>query len=208
MANRTPGLEVDLRVGDLGFRGGLDVIRAVFVYGAPLAAVAMIAFLVLSAVQYQRLSSRQAEIEQRYKDAVVGALPGVEPSVVRDGNTAKALMTESLDLARKRAMALDRSGLAPPTVDVLHALTLAFPPHPEVTVDVSELTITPESVSFTAETDGYASAAAVEEALQASPRFSQATKGNERKSRDKVSFTMSVPLVANSTEAEPSPEDG
>ena len=63
-----------------------------------------------------------------------------------------------------------------------------------VTVDVSELTISLTNINLTAETDGYASAASVEEALQQTARFKSAVKGNEKKKRDRVTFTVTIPL--------------
>jgi hypothetical protein len=95
-------------------------------------------------------------------------------------------------------------------VQALLDVTNAFPPNGteegQAVVDVNELSITPESISFTAETDGYAGAATVEEALQRNPRFQGAAKGNEKKARDKVSFSISIPL--DGAAAPPPGEEG
>lgn len=205
----TRGTEIDLRVGDLAYRGGTDLVRAVFVYGVPLTVFVLVASVVIYAVQYRSLSNEQAEVDQRLKDLVVQTF-GVDPSVVRDGTTAQAIAKEKVTEALARAEALDRSSGTPPTVQALHDLTKAFPPNGteegQAVVDVNELSITPETISFTAETDGYAGAATVEETLQRNPRFQGAAKGNEKKTRDKVSFSISIPL--DGAAAAPAGEEG
>jgi hypothetical protein len=95
----------------------------------------------------------------------------------------------------------------PPTIDALYALTKAFPPHPDVTVELSDLVITPTSISFNAETDGYASSAEVEKRLTATPRFKAALKGQEQKlNNGRVRFPITIPLgddaAASSEDAE------
>lgn len=195
LAGLTRGVEIDLRVGDLEYRGGLDVVRTAFLYGGPLFAFVLAGSLIMFAVQFVSLGSEQAEVEQRVKDVVIETLPQVDPAAVRDGTTALAIMRENTKDAVARAAVLDRTGQVPPTMQKLHDLTQAFPPPAEVTVDVSELTVTPANITFSAETDGYASAAAVEESLRGSARFSAASKGNEKKVRDKVTFTVNIPLA-------------
>jgi hypothetical protein len=99
----------------------------------------------------------------------------------------------------------------PPTVDTLYRLTKAFPPHPETTVELSDLTITPQSISFNAETDGYKSSAAVEDALKKQPEFKTATKGQEQKlANGRVRFPITIPLgdaaAATAPDAKPGEE--
>jgi hypothetical protein len=122
---------------------------------------------------------------------------------------AEAVMAQFTQDAVQRAEVLGSgSGSVPPTVDALYQLTKAFPPHPEVTVELSDLTITPQeggkggSITFNAETDGYASSASVEEKLKANPRFKAATKGQEQKlANGRIRFPMTIPLGEQATEA-------
>jgi hypothetical protein len=105
-------------------------------------------------------------------------------------------MSEELERARTQADVLGEEGAEPVTIATLAALSNAFPSATDVTVDVTDLTITPDSVNFTAETDSYASADAVAASLSQSAAFSAATKGNEKKVRDKISFPVNIPLQA------------
>jgi type II secretion system protein L len=187
---------LDLRVGALAWRGGTDVLRAVVLYGGALMAFVAIVVVVGSIVQYRALVNEQRDIEERMVKTVIDTFPDVDAATVADGTLARAIVTEKTKAAIDRAAVLDREGDAPPTIEMLHALTQAFPPPEEVTVDVSELSIARDNVNFSAETDGYASAAAVEDSLKKSPQFAQAAKGNEKKSaRDnRVTFTVTIPI--------------
>ena len=69
-----------------------------------------------------------------------------------------------------------------------------------VTVNVSDLTVGGLSLTFNAETDTYESAAAIETSIQAVEAYADAVKSNERRSRDKVTFTMTIPLNGSAAE--------
>ena len=51
-----------------------------------------------------------------------------------------------------------------------------------------------KSISLKAETDGYDAAANIEQSLSANQRFRRAKKGDEKKTRNGVQFTVSIPL--------------
>ncbi len=199
-AGRTKGAEINLRTGDLTYRGGIDVLRATVIYGGAGAAFFVLAAIVIFGFRYTSLSSELEDTEARIQDLVVTTLPQIDPSQVRNTTTATAILKEEVARAEERARFLGSSNGAPPTVDLLATLTKAFPPPAEVTVDVTELTITPNNISFTAETDSYASADKVEASLQAVDRFKDAVKGNERTARDKVSFPVTIPLTPEDEE--------
>jgi hypothetical protein len=61
-------------------------------------------------------------------------------------------------------------------------------------VDVNELTITSKTINLQAETDGYDAAANIESSLQANQYFKRASKGEEKKVRDGIRFSIVVPL--------------
>jgi hypothetical protein len=79
-------------------------------------------------------------------------------------------------------------------------LTVAVPDPETVTVNVSDLTMGNLSMTFNAETDTYESAAAIETSIQAVEAFADAVKSNERRSRDNVTFTMTIPLNGSADE--------
>lgn len=194
LQGRTSGKEVDLRVGPLAFRGGVDVLKATVVYGGFGLVFFALAALVVFGIRYRTLSVELKTTEDRVVDLVTQTLPHVDPSVVRDTTIAKTLMKEEVGAAVARAELLGGESSVPPTIDTLAALTKAFPEPEKVKVDVTELTITPLAIQFTGETDSYASADAVTASIQQVPRFSRAEKGNEKTIRDRVSFPVSIPV--------------
>ena len=151
--------------------------------------------------QYHGLASELADVDDRTAEVIQSTFPEVRESTAR-GPTRVAIMQESTLLAVSRADMLgDGSGGVPPTIERLAQLTAAFPPHPDVTVTLSGLTLTPTKVQFDAETDGFASAAMVEEMLQSNEAFQRATKGDDvRTSGNRVKFPMNISLTDETPE--------
>lgn len=190
------GRAIDLRVGPLAYKGGVNVLRAVVTYGAAGVAFFLLASLVVFAVQFKGLMDQQNEVDARIRSIVLGAFPDTNAELLANSGDAALLMQGLVENEERRADKIAGSSRVPPTIDLLYKLTTAFPPHPQVTVDVGDLTIRRGAITFTAETDGYESAAAVESALQAVPEFEAATKGEERRRGTNVEFSMTIPLVA------------
>ncbi len=197
-AARTPRQVTDLRVGDLSYRGRGDLMRATLTYGTAGLAFFALAAVVMFAVQYRSLTAELGATQEAIQDLVVTTFPDVPPGMITDGGTAVQLMRESTEDAVNRAEVLgDRAGGTPPTVDLVYELHKAFPPADEITVTVSDLTITPTTVTFNAETDGYAASSAVEEALQKHDRFKGASKGQEKRlANGRVKFPITIELDA------------
>ena len=124
--------------------------------------------------------------------AVGDKLDGVQ---IDNLDTAKSAMAGITEDAAQLASVVGEGKGVPPTIDALYSLTQAFPPHPEVTVELSELVITRSTISFTAETSNFDSSARIESQLKANPRFANATKGQEtKKSTGQVKFPITIPL--------------
>ncbi|MBT3217455.1 MAG: pilus assembly protein PilM [Proteobacteria bacterium] len=194
MVGRNVSPAIDLRVGDLAYKGGTDVIRAILTYGGSSLAFFAVAALVMFVVQFRSLSVELWGNEDRIKSVVMETFP--EVSSVSDTTTGLAIMREQTLAASERAKILgDPDNVRPPTVDTLFELTNAFPPHPQVIVNVTELKINDSVITLEAETDGYTSSSAVEEALQKSELFKTALKGDEtKKGKSIVVFPITIPL--------------
>lgn len=193
---------VDLRVKELAFRGRTDLVRSALGYGLSGAAFFSFAALLMFGWQYRNLVVEQASAEEAVRAIVTRSFPEIPADSLDTMSKAEALMAEFTQDAVTRADVLgEGSGGIPPTIDTLYALTKAFPPHPDVKVEVSDLTISPTTITFNAETDGYASSAAVEEKLKADPRFHGATKGQETKlANGHVRFPITISLAAAAEE--------
>ncbi len=198
IATSGPYNPVDLRVGNLAFKGRTDLLRAALGYGVAGALVFSIALVLLFAVRYRGLVVEQRETEEAVREMVRAAFPDTPDTMLDTMDEASAVMAANTEDAVQRAAILgDGSRGVPPTIDALYQLTAAFPPHPEVTVELSDLTISRQAISFNAESvGGYASSAEIERKLKENPLFSGATKGQEtRLASGAVRFPITIPLV-------------
>ena len=195
---------VDLRVGELAYRGGTDLLRAMMTYGAAGVAFFLVTISVMSFVQWTSLDAEQEGLEERVRSQVASVLTDVPPGAITDAEMARELMSLEMQEAIQRAQGLTQQlGGVPPTVDLLYEVHQAFPPAEEVEVTVSEFTITSTMVTFNAETDGYASSSAVEESLKKHPLFASASKGTEtRLSNGRVKFPITIALGVDQDEIE------
>lgn len=185
---------IDLRVEGLAFRGGRDVLALVAQLCVAAVVVFTVASLGLGVYQYAQIYGEGNEMDARIRDYAERTFDGIEGDAITDATRAVALAAGLTADVAERARVLGTADGKPPTIDLLHGITGAFPPPGELTVDVSELYITPTTVTLDAEVEGYTEAAAVEAALKKSESFSQASKGEDKRKRDKVLFTVTIPL--------------
>lgn len=193
LAGRHQGA-VDLRVESFAYRGGTDILKSVALGSVVVTGVFILAALVVFVLQFSQIYSEQNEMDARIRDYTVRTFDGVTAGQITDSTRAVALAASITADASQRAQVFGNADGTPPTVDLLHAITNAFPKPDETTVDVSELYITKTTVTLDAEVDGYTEAAAVEAALKATPRFAEASKGEDKRKREKVQFTITIPL--------------
>jgi Tfp pilus assembly PilM family ATPase len=213
MASVAGSAPIDLRVGEFLFSGRTDLLRSALKYGVAGALVFSIAALAMFAFQYRGLSVEQNTTEAAVREIVLRSFPEVPESSIDTMGKAEAVMAQFTQDAVQRSEVLGSGkGSVPPTIDALYQLTKAFPPHAEVVVELSDLTITPPeggqggSITFNAETDGFGSSATVEEKLKANPRFKSATKGQEQKlANGRIRFPVTIPLGESEGEAPAAP---
>ena len=200
-----PGVHdaVDMRIGDLHYRGGASLVRAALTYGVAGAVFFTLAATVMFAYQFFSLSAEQRKAEAEVFEIVERSAAGEGAGEVETLSMAKALMAGVTEDAAQLAAVVGDGGGVPFTIDTLYHLTQAFPPHPEVRVELSDLTITRSNISFNAETDNFNSSASVEMRLQASERFRTATKGQEKRlSNGRVRFPITITLGEAAVDAE------
>lgn len=167
----------DLRTGDLAFRGGLDLPRAILGYGGIGLGLFVLTLLLGFGYQAWSLSSRTASYDERTLTAVASVID-VPDSY--DARQAAMLLSEVVYDNQEQVAFLGEEGEAPPTVDLIYQLTKGFPPHPDVTVTVSSIDITPEQVRVEGSTSGYAQVDRIGASLAESGHFGavQAEGGN------------------------------
>lgn len=192
----------DLRVGEFAYKGHAELLWNVVFYGTAAAAAALFAGGVMFGLSVRDLHGRMDELDSKIAAAVTSNFPDVSADQVAEPSMALAIMTEKVSAAKARVESLGAtiSG-QPPTLGMLKSISETLPPSGEARIDVRELTITTETVSFKADTDGYEAAAKIEEALKKDPRFAEAHKSDEKKVGDALSFSMSIPLKTEGEEA-------
>ncbi len=201
------GLPADLRVGPLAFRGKVDVLKSALGYGFVGCVLFAAAVTVVTLFQYRSLLVEQREAEAAVREIVQAAFPETPPSLLETMDSARAVMAGNTEDAVQRAEVLGQGSAVPPTIDALYQLTMSFPPHPDVVVELSELTITRTSLTFTAEApNGYAASSAVEAKLRENPRYKGLQKGDEQKlANGAVRFPITIPLDAEAAVDAPPP---
>jgi len=193
LSEHTP---IELRVGDLSYTGGVNTLRAVLTYGTAGAVFFAIAAVAIFTFQYISLVGELSDVNARVSKVVTETFPEVPPSAVDSGTKAVAIMTEfTQDTVAKSETLPPANPGAPPTIDILNELTKSFPGTEEVEIELSNLEVLPELITFEGETQGFAQSAKIEEALQGSAKFKNANKDSEnRTSKGKVKFKFSIPL--------------
>ena len=201
VSGQSPVDAIDLRLGDLAFRGGTDVFRAMLTYGVVGLAFFSMAAVVVFGIQYRGLMGEHSTARAELVEVVIQANPEVTEDLLTDGATAVSVMAAATeDTVQRLEMLGDGSRGVPKTIDMLAKLTSAFPPNETTKVEVSTLSITPTTISFDAETDGFSSSAKVEQDLQADELFKHATKGDEKKlSNGRIRFPITIPLGVDDT---------
>lgn len=203
----------DLRLGEFAYKGHADLLWNVVFYGAAAAVAAVFAGGVMFALSVNDLYGRLREVDDRIAATVTTSFPEVSASQVEQPSMAVAIMQEKAGAAHARVEALGAIvGGKPPTLEMLRSLSLAVPPSGEARIDVRELTINEDAVSFKADTDTYESAAKIEESIKKNPSFAQAHRSDDKKAGEGLSFTMSIPLgeppAEDAAPAAPAGEEG
>lgn len=192
MAGEREAEVTDLRVGELAFRGGLDLTRAILTYGGAGMGFFVAAVVVMFSYQFQTLSAEQAEVEARIFAEVGAAVPGLA-GLEMDTTAAVGAIRGAVEDASREAEFLGDGSETPETVDLLHTLTKAFPDHPTVIVDLSTLDILPTAINMQGETEGFSNLDAIAEALEASPAFGEVAKTPGQKTASgKLKFTIDI----------------
>lgn len=195
---------VDLRVGDLAYHGHAETLWNVVSAAAFGTVLAVVAGVTLFGVQLYDANQRLAELDEKVVAAVTEAFPDVSADRLDDSSMAVAIVQERAGETTRKMEVLGATVTGvPPTLDMLKSISERVPPHKTARIDVRELTISENAVSFRAETDSYESAAKIEESLRKEKRFESARKGEEKKAGEALTFTMTIPLGENAgSEAE------
>ncbi len=207
-ADRAAGIggseAMELRRGTYKYRGDLANVRMLATIGA--AAVVLLGLVGVGTFIYNLQSTRSeiGEIDTQIAEVVASAFPEGEAPLTFDSpdEALLTLQTRTIETSERIALLGSIVSGEPPTITTLNQLSNALPEPSKARIDVSELTVNENSINMKAETDGYDAAATIETSLQANQRFKQARKGDEKKARDGIRFSVTISLKDESEEEE------
>jgi Tfp pilus assembly PilM family ATPase/Tfp pilus assembly protein PilN len=199
-AMRTAGLafsdSIEFRGGDFKFRGDLANLRML----ARWAGVAAVAMVILAVgyffSQMADANERMAALDTQIADVVATTFPEGEAPTDFDGpdDALMQLQLRTMETTARIDLLGKSVDPSPPTLTTLNNLSAALPDPATARIDVNELTITEKTISLQADTDGYDAASNIESSLQANEHFKRASKGEEKKVRDGIRFSIVIPL--------------
>jgi Tfp pilus assembly PilM family ATPase len=198
------GTALELRTGEFKYRGDMANRRMLFYAGAAAVVISVIGGLGYFSYQYNATQQRLAALDTQIADTVSSVYgDGMEGLIFETPDDALLAIQERTQSTTDRIALLGSivDG-SPPVVSTLTQLSNAMPEPSTARIDVRELNLSRQNISFKAETDGYDAAANIEASLAAHQRFKRAKKGDEKKTRTGIQFTVSIPLG----EAEPGEE--
>lgn len=200
---------VDLRVGELAYRGGLDMTRSVLTYGGALLGFFLAAVLAMFAYQLYDCNRQLAEVEARLAQSVQEAVGDVPDDMSPGGLVS--LLAEMVGEAQEEADFLGDGTSKPPTIDLLYNITKAFPPHPTVEVNIDNMEITTNAIKIRGVTQGFAQVDSIQQSLQDAGLFRDvvATPGSRDRQGD-LNFELDIDRTAQTDgdTDEPIDEDG
>ncbi|MFM2248794.1 MAG: hypothetical protein RL071_4869 [Pseudomonadota bacterium] len=189
------GRHIDLRQAEFAFKGDLNALGNILRYGALAAAALLLAGVGFFGWRTMQLRGEIADAEAKLGEVVLAAVPDADPERLKDPSVATAIMTERAAEAAAQVEAL--GGLIstePPTLTLLSDIASSVPPHTETKLDVTELSLAKSTISLKIDTTGFEAAANIETALKRNARFKTATKSDEKKYKDGVRFSITIPL--------------
>ena len=195
------GRPLELRTGEFAHHGQLAMLQTIGAYAAAAGFCFLLAGFMVFLVKAAELGAQVRDVEDQIGQTVLASFPDVSPDEVEDASDAFGVMQdksmETIVRVETLAATLDPQ---PPTLTILKELHEAMPSAGDAKIDVRELTISEVALNFEADTDGYESASDIEASLQNSERFSEASKGDEKKVGDSVRFSMTVPFESDESE--------
>ncbi|MFT5582680.1 MAG: general secretion pathway protein L [Cognaticolwellia sp.] len=199
----TGGTALSFRKGPFEFKGDLAIARTAL--GVGMLALLMFGIFGTGIFLFKAVSlnSEIADLHQQAGENVHEAFSDVSMKELETDGEPRTVVTTRFVAAQLRMESLGATvGGEPPVLTTLKLLTQQSPKSTDAPLDISDLTITENTVSFKAETNSFDSVSRIEKAMQAQPRFSQAKKANETKAGNGIRFDMSIPLESESEEEE------
>lgn len=193
----------DFRKGRLAHAGNLAFGKSLLRYGA----VALLFFAIGGAVLFgMKRSGIQGdinEVQSEIVEEVAAQFPELPQSALEGGNKAFNTLLDVAGKVGERVSILESTVAGEPqTLSLLKELSEALPAPGDARVEVTNLTISESSIVMKAKTTGYEAASTIEQAIQSKERFKEATRGDETKQRNGLTFSITIPMETQKDDEE------
>ncbi|HMV66953.1 MAG TPA: rod shape-determining protein [Myxococcota bacterium] len=194
---------LDLRVGELAYKGGLTAPGTLLRYGGAFLGSFLAAVLTIFVLQYRQLTAEQDMVEERLREVVMAA--GTELPEDVDTTKAVTMLAEVVGQLEEESKFVGDAGGPPPMVNELFKISKAFPPHPDVKVNIDRMEVTPGAILLNGVTEGYAQVDRIADSLTNSGFYNRVEKSTgNRDNKGNLQFTVNIDRTSDDDE----PEDG
>ena len=196
----------DFRKGRLAHAGSLALGKSLRRYGAVALLFFAIGGVVLFGLKRSGIQGEISEVRSEMVEQVAAQFPDLPPSALEGGNKAFNTLLDVAGQVGERVSILESTVAGEPqTLSLLKELSEALPAPGDARVEVTNLTISETSIVMKAKTTGYEAASTIEQAIQSKERFKEATRGDETKQRNGLTFSITIPME---TQKEDEEEEG
>ena len=193
----------DFRKGRLAHAGSLAFGKNLLRYGAVALVFFAIGGAVLFGMKRSGIQGDISEVRSEIVQEVAAQFPDLSPSALEAGNTAFTTLLGVAGEVGERVSVLESTVAGEPQIlGLLKELSEALPAPGDARVEVTNLTISETSVVMKAKTTGYEAASTIEQAIQSKERFKDATRGDETKQRNGLTFSITIPMETKTEEEE------
>lgn len=186
-----PPARVDLRVGDLAYKGGFDATNLAFRYGGAFLGSFLVGVTVVFMLQLQQMWSEARAVDTRLREVVASAIEDL-PEDMESSAMGTLLAAEVSDL-QDAADFLGTGKVVPPTLHELFVITKAMPAHEAAKLNVDRLEITPGAILISGVTEGLAQVDLIRAGLEGAGRYDAVeTQPGTRDTKGHTPFTVNI----------------
>jgi len=192
--------DINLRRGEFAFKGDAEQISGSFKRVAIIVGFIIFLGLINFTAKYYSVKKKIDKMHGDIVQMVKQALPNVPSRAIRTPKSAiSVIKSRQADVTGKIEQLEDLMGTSP--LDVLRSISTLLPKRGEIVLEVSDISITPDRVSFSGRVENFKAVDTVKLALEKSSIFSDVTTGNVRKGvKGNVKFKMSMNVVESGGE--------
>jgi type IV pilus assembly protein PilM len=194
------GADINLRNGEFAFKGDVEQISGSFKRVAIIVGLVIFLGLINFTAKYYSVKKRIDRMRGDIVQMVKQALPNVPSRALRTPKGAIAIIkSRQADVTGRIEQLEALMGASP--LDVLRTISTILPSRSEVKLEVADISIAADRVSFSGVVDNFKAVDTVKLALEKDPMFSDVTTGNVRKGvKGNVKFKISMNVAESGGE--------